>query len=172
VSGQPPPPADATRQETAAAQRPGPLDDLPLLISRLHHNVLALVGRALAEHGLDRQGLRPGMGMVLYALFENDDQIISRLAERAKLANSTVTGLLDQMEKAELITRNRDPRDGRAVRVRLTDRGRGLEQPCTAMHRELVETLQASLDPRQARDVREALALMIDSVRGPANGTK
>jgi DNA-binding MarR family transcriptional regulator len=142
-----------------------PLDDLPLLVSRLHYNVIALVQRSLVEHGLDTMGLKPGMGVVLYALFDRDDQIISHLAQRVQLANSTVTGLLDQMERAGLITRHRDAHDGRAVRVRLTDRAREIREPCRRMHESILRALHGSLCDGQIRQAQETLTQMIASLR-------
>ena len=142
-----------------------PLEDLPLLISRLHHHVVALVQRSLAEHGLDTVGLKPGMGVVLYALFEQDDQIISQLARRVRLANSTVTGLLEQMERAELIVRERDAQDGRAIRVRLTDRARAIETPCREMHAAILATLHGSIEQESIRQTRETLARLLASLR-------
>ena len=49
---------------------------------------------------------------------------INDLAERHRLANNTVSVLVQQLVVAELVTRTTDPADRRAVRLDLTDRGR------------------------------------------------
>jgi MarR family transcriptional regulator, organic hydroperoxide resistance regulator len=146
-------------------RRRSPLDDLPLYISRLHYNYVALLEIMMAKHGLDKAGLRPGMGLVLFALLESEDQIISEIARRVQLSNSTLTGLLNSMEKSGLITRHKDPHDGRAVRICLTDHARGLEDPYRRMHEEILGILCQDLDPVKVDEVRLVMAWMVRSIR-------
>jgi DNA-binding MarR family transcriptional regulator len=49
---------------------------------------------------------------------------VNDLAERHRLANNTVSVLVQQLVVAELVTRATDPADRRAVRLDLTDQGR------------------------------------------------
>ena len=47
----------------------------------------------------------------------------SRLAESSLITTGAMTSRLTRLERAGLVVREADPRDGRAVRVRLTERG-------------------------------------------------
>ncbi len=98
-------------------------------LGRAYYAYVGLLERVLVEHKLDHI-LRPGMGVVLFALYEQDGVSIKDLAERSQLACSTLTGLLQRMEDAGLITRTRDATDGRLVRVTLTSVARKLEDKC------------------------------------------
>src|SRR6516162_5985987 len=96
-----------------------PLDQLIWYLGRAYYTYVGLLEQVLAETGLDRH-VRPGLGHVLFTLFEQDERSIKDIAARSQLACSTLTGLLDRMESAGLIERRRDREDGRIVRIRLT----------------------------------------------------
>jgi DNA-binding MarR family transcriptional regulator len=83
------------------------------------------VNRLLKDAGLTEVSI--GFVGVLIALYEKDSQTISALGEKVSLEKSTMTGLIDRMVKAGLITRKADAHDRRVLRVWLTARGRELE---------------------------------------------
>src|SRR5262249_12907650 len=113
----------------ASARFPGGLDAVCFALARAYYNYLGLLERVLAETKMDRH-VRPGMGHILFALFEQDDRVIKDIGARVQLSSSTLSGLLARMEKAGLVATRRDEADGRAVRVRLTARGRAVEAKC------------------------------------------
>lgn len=140
------------------------LDDLPLYLPRLFYAFLGLVERRLASTGLDRH-LRPGMGHVLLALYEEDDCIIKGIGRRVQMANGTLTGLLKKMEAAGLVQCRKCAEDGRAVRVRLTKLGRTLEPQLRAFHAEITATLQAGLSAREVAQAHKLCARLLQAMR-------
>jgi DNA-binding MarR family transcriptional regulator len=60
--------------------------------------------------------------LVLLVLWEKDHQPVNDIAKRLLLETNTVTPLLQRMEKAGLINRNRGEKDTRQRIVSLTDR--------------------------------------------------
>ena len=115
---------------------------IDLVLRRAYYTYVGVLERALDEFGLSAH-LRPGMGHVIFTLFAEDDLTIREIAARSQLANSTLTGLLDRMEKGRLVERRRDAEDGRLVRVRLTVLGRSLSRAC-----ELVAAFDAIFQDR------------------------
>ena len=109
-----------------------PLGELIWDLGRAYYAYVGLAERVLVDASLSHV-IRPGMGHVLFALYEEDGRTIKEIAARSQLANSTLSGLLNRMEKAGLIERKRDEQDGRMVRVRLTALARKLETKCCAM---------------------------------------
>lgn len=152
--------------DTAASptRRASSLDDLPLYLPRLFYAFLGLVERRLAATGLDKH-LRPGMGHVLLALYEQDDCIIKDVARRMQIANGTLTGLLQGMQKARLVECRRCPQDGRAVRVRLTSLGRSLKPKLRDFHRGVTATLQESLSAREVVAAHDLFERILGSMR-------
>jgi len=60
---------------------------------------------------------------VLFFLGEQDGALIGEAADALDLAPSAMTGLIDRMTRAELVERRADPKDGRAMRLHLTQKG-------------------------------------------------
>ena len=79
----------------------------------------------MRAEGID--GLFPGAMPLILHLGDEDGQTISELARRCGLENSTMTPLLDELEKRKLAARVRDPEDRRAVRLHLTPQGLEME---------------------------------------------
>lgn len=69
-------------------------------------------------------GLTAAQSGVLFYLGDKDGVLIGEAADALDLAPSAMTGLIDRMTRAELVERRADPKDGRAMRLHLTDKGR------------------------------------------------
>jgi|SRR5262245_25922593 len=77
---------------------------------------------------LDELGLTYPQFLVLAALYDEGDQTVGSLGEKLFLDSSTLTPVLKRMERAGLLTRQRDAKDERQVRLRLTQRGRSARE--------------------------------------------
>ncbi len=71
-------------------------------------------------------GITVPQSFILFALLEQDGQNVKDLANRLSLDSPAITGLLDRLEKEELVERKNDPEDRRALKVYLTGKGRSL----------------------------------------------
>lgn len=109
---------------------------------------------------LDRLGITYPQFLVMQALHEQEGRTIGQIAERLTLESSTITPLVKRLEAAGLVTRSRDAKDERQVRVRLTEAGvaRWRETGCLApallarsgMAREELAALNAQVRALQA----------------------
>jgi len=77
---------------------------------------------------LDELGLTYPQYLVMVALWAENDQTVGQLGDRLFLESSTLTPLLKRLEALGLVTRKRDPKDERQVRLRLTDKGANLRK--------------------------------------------
>lgn len=137
-----------------------PLDDLPALITQTNIHFQALVERTLTE--LKMEGLlRPGMAPVLFALYEEDGCIIKELAARTQRSAAALNSLLGRLEKSGVVTLRPCPHDGRAVRVRLTAKGREIEPRVRELHRRLVAAVEQGLTSDEAAQVSSMLRRII-----------
>ena len=87
---------------------------------------------------LDELGLYPGQTFVLYALWDRDGLTQSELTDRLNRSPSTITKMVQRMEKAGFVVRRSDQSDERISRVFLTGAGRDI--------RPVVEEVWARLD--------------------------
>lgn len=104
---------------------------------------------------LDKLGLTYLQYIVLVALYEQDDQIVSALGDKLFLDSSTLTPLLKRLEAMGHVTRQRDPEDERQVRVRLTPQGRKVRERALAFRDDLVKAM--GLGPAEFAHLREEL---------------
>jgi len=115
-----------------------------------------LVAR-FAERGFPK--VRASYGSVLVPLFAGGPLRPGEIAARARLSKQAMTGLLKQCEGAGLVVRERDPDDGRAYRISLTERGGELE----AVARDVLAELDREIVARLGSPKRDAL---IEALKG------
>ena len=100
--------------------------------------------------------------LVLMVLWEKDNQPVNDIAHRLLLETNTVTPLLQRMERIELVKRQKGKLDKRQHIVRLTKKGREMEEKAYA----LIPTgmgKQLSACPMQLEDYQH-LAQELDSI--------
>ncbi len=146
------------------SRRLSALEDLAFYLGRAYYNYINVLERALRDAKLDRY-LVPGMGHVLFALFEHDDCIIKDIVERTSLAPSTLTAMLNRMERSGLVKRHPDLADRRATRVKLTKLGRSLEPACWEVQNRIQGILQAGITADEGEALRRLLARIMDNLR-------
>lgn len=91
-----------------------------------------------------------------------DGLMLGELSRRMMVSNGNVTGLVERLVKAGLIERNRIEADRRAVRVRLTDKGRRVFAEMAAAHAEWIAELFGAL----AEDEQKALWSRLGKLKG------
>jgi DNA-binding MarR family transcriptional regulator len=101
--------------------------------------------------------VRASYGSVLVPLMEAGPSRLGEIAARARLSKQSMTGLVKQCEDAGLVVRERDPADGRAYRLSLTERGRAFQAEAEATLAGLDAELLARLGPRRRDALIEAL---------------
>ncbi|MBK1650503.1 MarR family winged helix-turn-helix transcriptional regulator [Rhabdochromatium marinum] len=77
-------------------------------------------------------GLSTGIFPALLVLWEGDGLTQRELVAQLDIEQPTMANTLARMERDGLIQRRKDPVDGRAQRIWLTERARALEEPATA----------------------------------------
>jgi DNA-binding MarR family transcriptional regulator len=148
----------ATRPRAAA------LEELSFWIGRAYYNYRLLLERTLKGLGLDRH-VSPGMGHILFALFEEDECILRDIAAKTRLSSPTITVMLRRMEKVGLVGLRPDDHDGRAVRVRLSALGRSIESRCWKALARLNAVLGDGLTSKEVTLAKRALARMVGNMQ-------
>lgn len=77
---------------------------------------------------LSEYGLTYPQYLVLLVLWEKDGQPVNNIAKRLMLETNTVTPLLKRMEAEGIVTRSPGVNDARQTLVKLTRKGRGLQE--------------------------------------------
>jgi DNA-binding MarR family transcriptional regulator len=87
-------------------------------IIRYFNTIRAEIRRS-AQADLASSGLTPQQARVLEELSNEDGLTITQLSQRMELAHSTVSGIVDRLEKKHLLQRRQEPRDRRYARIYL-----------------------------------------------------
>jgi len=80
------------------------------------------------------------------------------LAKSLDLENSSMTGLLDRIEKQGLIERQRDPNDRRGILIFLTPQGLEARQTIHSLVEELDNKLQSALSAEEVKIFRKVIS--------------
>src|SRR5437879_3524601 len=94
---------------------------------------------------LKGMGLYLGQELILLALQEENGMTQSQFAARHCVDLSTITKVIQRMERAELVVRRADLDDARISRVYLTAKGRDLCEPCWQVWMDLEQQLTQGL---------------------------
>ena len=82
---------------------------------------------------------------------------MGQLAERARLSKQTMTTMVRLLERAGLVVRERDDRDGRAFRIHLTDRAREFQPVAGEVVRRARGVGRQALTQRESTALERAL---------------
>ena len=88
------------------------------------------------------------------------------IAAKAHVSSSTVVGILDRLENKELVTRERDLKDRRVVRVNLTDAGREVVRTTLHPVQDLLERKFNGLTLAGATKIAESLESLVGMLGG------
>ena len=102
-----------------------------------------LLYEGFRAHGFGE--VRPAYGSVLLPLFEEDDLRMGEIARRTRLSKQTMTTLVRLAERDGLVHKERDPQDGRAFRISLTERGHAFRPVAEMVLAELDRRVRSSL---------------------------
>jgi DNA-binding MarR family transcriptional regulator len=90
------------------------------------------------------------------------DMSLSELSDRIRAQNSTVTGIIDRMEREGLVVRMRSTEDRRVVHIRLTDKGAKIADEIAV---EPMEIFRSALESLTAGEMRELIKLLTKIAR-------
>lgn len=121
------------------------------------------MSRYLKSH-LGAQGLGEvsvGFIGVLLALAQRDGMRLTELSQAVSLEKSTMTGLIDRMERARLVRRRSSPNDRRAYRICLTERGRTVAPEVQKVLKRAYRELTGGMNAGELDQVRASLVQLV-----------
>lgn len=148
---------------------PAPEAQGGFLLSKVHYVSRRALGSMLRARGVEE--FDPGQGRVLFALWQGDDIAITQLAERTALQKSTLTRMLDRMERAGLLRREPHPTDRRTVRILLTDRARSMLGTFAEVSDQMRDLFYQGFTRREIEVFESALErILANLAQAPADG--
>ena len=130
---------------TKAKGRAEVVDEVRLAMGELFAAERRVRGRDRARHGT----LSFAQMRTLFRIGAEDEITVGELARQAEVTPATITGMLDGLERDEMVVRRRSEEDRRVVLVTLTAQGRELLHEKRERWRKRLNEKLADLDDTQ-----------------------
>jgi DNA-binding MarR family transcriptional regulator len=135
----------------------GPVSQALARVVRLH--------RSAAAELLKSTGLYPGQEVLMMHLWAAGVVRQAYLINALALDPSTVTKMLQRLQRAGKVTRTTDPADRRAVLVEATESSRALRPEIEAAQKTLEERTVAALDTAERAELHRLLEKVAANLR-------
>jgi DNA-binding MarR family transcriptional regulator len=129
------------------------------LISRATLAVTSYLKKGLVNNGIN--SIKPAYLGVLLSLWNEDGLKANELGKRSGLEPSTMTGLIDRMERDGLVKRDPDPNDRRANRIHLTQKGVNAEISTTKIVSNTLEKVFCSIPENDIETTKNVLRTIL-----------
>ncbi len=127
---------------------------------------IAGVVRRKGRTMLEQYNITPPQFDALLILSRTGVLTIGELSNQLYLAYSTTTDLVDRLERAGFVVRERDTVDRRVVRVRLQDKGAQLIEEVLDARRAYLASILQSLDTVERSHILRVLQVLNDKMAG------
>ena len=132
------------------------------LITRIKQVGGRVFDRILSQKKIDV--FNGAQGRILYVLWQDNGVPISELSRQTGLATTTLTSMLDRMETADLIYRDRGDKDRRKIRIFLTDKAKGLEEDYNAVSEEMSRIYYKGFSDQEIEQLESYLERILKNV--------
>ena len=123
------------------------------LLTTAQHTVFQYLSQRLAPYDIT-----PSQYGILNCLWINDGTCLPRqIAELLCLETSTVSGILDRMQKKDLIDRVINPENRREILVMITPKGEAFKAPVLKLSDEVNEEVLKDFSPKETEFIRKSL---------------
>ena len=140
-----------------------PQPDLDAIIEAMAY--LETESRRLTKGLAGQYGLT-GPQLVVVKIIEPVGRLsLSELSWRIGARNSTVTGIIDRMERESLVVRRRSSEDRRVIHIELTEKGKRLAAEIRIEPMEILRTVLGELAPGDAAELKRILTRLAHRVR-------
>jgi DNA-binding MarR family transcriptional regulator len=100
--------------------------------------------------------------LVLLLFWETPVWSVNELGKRLYLDSGTITPLLKRMEENGLVTRNRDRKDERSVKIELTPKGKKIQQKSAKIPETLKNTIK--IPNEKISEIKEQLDYLLNQL--------
>ena len=137
------------------------------LMSKIHHLSGRIFSRMLKEHDVD---INPAQGRIMFVLWQEDALPIRELAKRTSLGKSTLTSMIDRLETAGLIVRERSETDRRVIVVKRTEKDRSRQRTYERVSQEMTEIYYAGLSEPEIERFETTLGRILANLANHEEG--
>jgi MarR family transcriptional regulator, organic hydroperoxide resistance regulator len=132
------------------------------LMAKIRQVSERIFARKLKEYRIDR--INPAQGRILFVLWQQDGIPIQQLAKRTQLGKSTLTSMLDRLEKAGHLARVRSTKDRRQILIKRTQKDKHLERIYSEVSQQMTEVFYAGFSPAEIERFEKDLEQILNNL--------
>ncbi len=117
--------------------------------------------RILKEYNIE---INSAQGRIMFALWQADGISINELAKKTQLKKSTLTSMLDRLETAGYVKRQRSKTDRRKILVKRTAKDKNLETRYVELSQELTRIYYKGFSKAEIDRFENDLARILDNL--------
>lgn len=121
----------------------------------------SLLSNKRLQDELERLDLTPPQFYVLATIGYAGGLPFGEIGEKMMVTVSNLTGIVDRLEEKGVVARERDARDRRIVRVRLTEKGSKLYKNTIPLFEKCIAQFFSPLDKSQQKELSSLLRKLI-----------
>ena len=140
------------------------------LISQIHQICQCVWNNLLQVHGLE--DLAGARGRVLFALWTENDIPIKKLVEVTSLDKSTLTGIIDRLERDGYVKRNPSTSDRRTTIISRTGKDEIYKERMPQISNEINDIFYDGFTPDEIISFEEQLKRILTNCKNAENGKK
>ena len=112
------------------------------LLAKIHQITNRIFNKMLKDYDLNE--INSGQGRILFALWQRDDIAIHELSIKTQLSKSSLTTMLDRLEKKDFLMRGTG-NDRREIIVKLSEKSKKLKKIYAKISEEMTEVFYGDL---------------------------
>ncbi len=117
--------------------------------------------RILKKHDIE---INSAQGRIMFALWQKDGVSINELAKKTQLKKSTLTSMLDRLERMGYIRRQRSKKDRRKILIRRTEKDRTMEKKYVEVSEEMTRLFYKGFSKSQIDHFEKDLERILNNL--------
>ena len=108
--------------------------------------------------------INSAQGRIMFALWQQDGISINELSKNTQLKKSTLTSMLDRLERMGYIRRQRSNKDRRKILIRRTEKDRTMEKKYVEVSEEMARLFYKGFSKSQTARFEKDLERILDNL--------
>ena len=132
------------------------------LISKIKQISGRIFDKKLKKH--DINDLNTAQGRIIFSLWKHDNVPISELVKQTALGKTTLSSMLDRLEKSGYIITKPDKSDKRKTRISLSGKSQAIKDRHEAVSREMTELFYEGLSEAEIDEFEKTLRHILSNL--------
>ena len=132
------------------------------LITKIHQLSGRIFFKILKKYDINE--INPAQGRILFVLWENDEIPIIELSQKTQLEKSTLTAMLDHLEKDGFIKRIPSKIDRRKILIKRTNKDKSFQNAYYQVSREMTDIFYKGFSEKEIEIFEDYLKKILDNL--------